>query len=948
MRSRLPGPAVTGLLVLACTSAAASAQRTQPRTNAVLINQTDDPLLRAFGWRAIGPVGSGGRVDDIAVDENHPLTFYIGYATGGVWKTTNDGTTFTPIFDVYGSESIGAVAVAQTQPDIVWVGTGEGNSRNNSGFGDGVYKSTDGGRTFTNMGLRESQNIQRIVIDPRNPDVVYVAALGHLYGPNDQRGLYKTVDGGRTWNRVLWVDENTGASDIALDPSNPDVIYASTYQRRRAAWGYNGGGPGSGLWKSEDGGTHWTRLTGHGLPGGTMGRIGIAVAPSNPNVVYAQIEVLRDEDRIADASKATHTTKAEKGTDNAGGVWRSTDKGATWEFRSAHNVRPQYYSVLRVDPTNENVVYTTGRSFYRSEDGGTTFRIVRGEGHGDYHAIWIDPHDHNHILVGNDGGSDESFDRGASWESIRPGPTGQISDLSVDMQRPYYVYVGMQDTGNWGGPSATRGDFISTYDWFSIGGGDGSATASDPTGHRYLFSEAQRGAMQRLEYATGRIVRIQPHLASSDNTSTNIVPAPGKIDPLRWNWAAPMIVSHASADVLYAGGNRLFKSTDRGTTWRMSPDLTKQIDPATLTLMGVPYSAPYCHGTGARIAVGETCILSKSDGTWFYSTIYTISESPLANGPLWVGTDDGNVQVSPHGDLSTWTNVTANLTGAPQNCYVSRVEASHFEAATAYVALNCHRNDDMRPYVYVTHDLGHSWQAIANDLPASDCVNVVREDPRNRNLLYAGTEFGFYVSLDAGAHWQRFMSGLPNVRVQEIVVQPRDNDIVIGTYGRSAYVMDDVTALQQLTATVRSEDVHLFAPREAILWNRDARLDRALVGTKVFRGSNPAPGTAIHYYLKQAAESPVRLTISNAITGHVFRHLEGAGLAGLNRVQWDLRGDLVPGKQAASDDEEFESRRPPRGPLATPGRYRVTLSVGGRTYAQTVNVQTDVWGPSAR
>lgn len=950
MQVRFLTPVSIALLSLATpvatTPGSAPAQRGGRLGSTSAVNATSDPLLRSFSWRSVGPVSQGGRVDDIAVVASDPRVFYIAYATGGVWKTSNAGTTFDPIFETYGTGSVGAVAVAESNPNVVWVGTGESDGRNNSSFGNGVYKSVDAGRTFAYVGLRESQTIQRIVIDPRNPDVVYVAVPGHLHGPNPERGLYKTTNGGQTWSLVLFVNENTGAGDIVLDPSNADVVYATTYQRRRTAFGFNGGGPGSGIWKSEDAGAHWKRLTGHGLPGGPEGRIGLDVSRSNPNVVYAQIEVMRDEERVADASTATTATAAEKGTDNAGGIWRSTDKGATWEYRSNHDVRPQYYSTIRVDPKDENVVYSCGRSFYRSEDGGTTFRVVGGEGHGDYHAIWINPHNSDQIFVGNDGNSDVTYDRGRTWASVRAQTVGQFAGLAVDMQRPYYIYGGLQDNGSWAGPSAVRYDYISAHDWFTIGGGDGADTAVDPTGRKYAYSEAQRGVSQRLELETGRTVPIQPRPPTPRNAATNIVPPPPVGEILRWNWAAPLVMSHENPNVLYVGANRLLESADRGDTWTMSPDLTKHIDPGTRSIMGVPYSAPYCHGTGARIARGQECILSKSDGTWFYSTIITVSESTLPQGPLWVGADDGNIEVSR--DRKTWTNVTANLVGAPKDCYVARIEASHFDAGTAYLALNCNRNDDLRPYAYVTRDYGRTWASIAGDLPATDNVNTIRQDLKNRNLLFAGTEDGFFVSLDEGKSWKRFMTGLAYTRVDEVIVHPRDGDLVLGTYGRSVYVMDDITPLQQTTAAVLGEDVYLYAPRNAVLWKRDARLGRELPGSSQFRAPNPPAGTAIDYYLKDATQA-VKIAIASEATGKDFRHLDGPGTAGINRVQWNLRGDAPPPGAprpvvANIDDEEGAGRsNAPQAPLATPGSYRVTLTVNGTTYTQVVVVEKDAW-----
>lgn len=897
------------------------------------VHASTDPLLRSFRWRSIGPAGQGGRVDDIAVVESDPSIFYVGYATGGLWKTENAGTTLEPIFEAYGSASIGAVAVSQDDPDLIWVGTGEANGRNSSSFGDGVYKSTDGGRTFSHMGLRETQTIQRVLIDPRNSEVVYVAAVGHLYGPNPERGLYKTSDGGASWEQVLYVDDDTGVIEVVFDPADPDVLYAATYQRRRTSWGFNGGGPGSGIWKSEDAGANWKRLTGNGLPSGPMGRIGLAVSRSNPDVVYAQIEVMRDAERISDPAQATTSTPPEAGADSAGGVWRSDDKGVTWQFQSNHNVRPQYYSELMVDPNDEDVVYSVGRRFYRSEDGGRTFQVIPGPGHADHHSIWINPANSDHLIIGNDGGFDATYDRGRTWEAFRTVPVGQFAGLSVDMQRPYYVYGGLQDNGSLGGPSQTRSEFISAHDWFNIGRGDGARTAADPAGDRYVYSTGQRGRLQRLDMRNGEFTVLQPRTPTADDPTTNVVPRPGEGEEFRWNWSAPFFLSKEGPGVLILGGNRVFKSVDGGRTWTMSPDLTRQVDTDTLEIMGLEYSLAYCHGSSSRIAQDQECILSRADGTWFYSTIYTISESPLPNGPLWVGTDDGNIQLTRDGG-ETWANVTSNLSDAPRDCYVSRVEASNFDPGTAYVALNCSRNDDLRPYLYVTRDFGENWASITGDLPAHHAINVVRQDPKNANLLFVGTEFGFFASLDEGETWKQFMTGLSTVRVDEVIVHPRDGDLVLGTHGRSVLIMDDITPLQQLSPAVLAEDVHLFQPRNGVLWKRDARLARVLPAAKHFRGENPLPGTAIHYYLSQSGEEPVRIQIRDPDNGWVVREFEGASDAGINRVQWDLTGDVP---EPVQGDPEGEAVN------VAPGTYLVSLTVSGREYTRLLVVEEDVW-----
>ena len=905
------------------------------------VNPASDPLLRGFQWRSIGPLTMGGRVDEVAVVESDPRVFYVGYATGGLWKTVNAGTTFEPIFDTYSTASIGSVAVSQSDPNVVWVGTGEGNNRQSSSFGDGVYRSTDAGASFTHMGLRETQSIHRVVVHPRDPDIVYVAAVGQLFGPNPERGVFKTSDGGRTWDHVLVVNDDTGATDLVIDPSNPQILYAATYQRRRTKWGFNGGGAGSGIWKTEDAGANWTRVSGNGLPAGTMGRIGLDVSRSNPNVVYALIEVAPDEEPSGQNGQA--------GDPQSSGVWRSNDKGGSWEFRSNENNRPMYYSLIRVDPNDENVVYTGGSTVSRSEDGARTFAPLPGVGfvHVDHHHVWIDPADSDHLMVGNDGSVDVSYDRGFTFESFRTISAAQFYQISVDQRRPYYVCGGLQDNGSWCGPSAVRGLYIAADAWYRVGGGDGTYSAVDPTDYNIVYSAGQNGNARRSDLATGepmglaseridavylRGTPIRPVPPREDGTGGNVLSAPTPGEVYRWNWSTPFMLSHHNPHTLYFGGNRLFKSVDRGATWSAGSDLTKQIDRDALEIMGVRGGLPRCGNSG-----GERCIHSKNDGVSFYGTMTTIAESPVRPGILWTGSDDGNIQVS-RDDNHTWTEVSRNLSGGGSGCWVSRVEASYFDEATAYVSLDCHRSNDLRPYVYVTRDFGESWTSITNDLPSFGNVNVVRQDPRNERVLYVGTEFGFYVSMDEGGSWRQLMTGLPTVRVDDVVVHPRDGDLVLGTHGRGALIMDDITPLQQMSDDVLASDVHLFEPRDAVRWRVDARLARGSTGVQKFYGRNPEPGTAIHYYLRQPTRGAVRITVRDVVTGEVFRDLEGSGEAGLNRVQWDLRGNQPPRTAPGGG-----RGGPPPAPLAAVGSYRIVLSVNGREFSQVVVVEEDVW-----
>lgn len=928
------------------------------------INQADDPLLRGFTWRSIGPTGQGGRIDDIEAVESNPSIYYLGFATGGLWKTVNNGTTFEPIFDTYSTHSIGDLAIAPSNPDILYVGTGEPNNRQSSSFGDGMYRSTDGGATFTQIGLRETQSIARVVVHPTNPDIVWVAALGRLFGPNPERGVFKTTDGGATWNKVLYLDESTGATDLVIDRRNPDVLYAATYTRQRTAYGFASGGPSAGIWKSTDGGENWTRLTGNGLPNGQMGRIGLALSRSNPNVVYAQIEVAPDKEPVAEQPAQEGRGGGFGGQQQlppdpqVSGVWRSTDAGATWEFMSNQNNRPMYYSQIRVDPNDERVVYTGGSPAFKSTDGGATFERLNGMGHVDHHAIWIDPNDSQHVMYGNDGSLDVSYDGGDTWESIRMWAVGQPYHASVDMRRPYYVCTGLQDNGTWCGPSSVRGGRSLAQDWYRVGGGDGFYTQVDPTDWRVLFAESQNGNISRVDLGTGSSASIRPQPAGAGRGGgpprpSNVQPPPEEGTRYRFNWNSPMLLSPHNPRTMYYGGDRLFISRDRGDTWTATRDLTRGIDRNDRSILGMKLDMPNC----GRARVGA-CINSRNDGISNYGTIVTIAESPIIPGVLWVGADDGYIQVSQNGG-ATWTEVSQNLPGGSREYYVSRVEASYFDPATAYVSIDGHRSDDLAPYVYVTRDYGATWTEITNNLPAFGNVNTIRQDPKNKDLLYVGTEFGFFVSLDEGQSWKKFMTNLPVVRIDDVLVHPRDNDLVLATHGRSVWILDDVTALQQLTPESLEQDAVLMQPREAVLWKSDVRMRRSVTGNKNFEGENAPQGAALAYYLKDAADD-VELTITDLSTGEHFRTIEATGHQGLNRIQWDL----------CSDQEEMQQGQGSGGFGATGGRamcggggrgggfgqgprmvsyradaglYKVTLKVNGTEHTVTLPVIEDTW-----
>jgi photosystem II stability/assembly factor-like uncharacterized protein len=918
-----------------------------------------------------------GRIDDLAVVEGNPSVFYVGFATGGIWKTVNAGTTFSPIFDSYSTHSIGDIAIAPSNPNILYVGTGEPNNRQSSSFGDGVYKSTDAGTTFVNVGLRDTQSIARVIVHPTNPDVVYVAAVGHLFGPNRERGLYKTVDGGKTWINTNFINEDTGFIDAVMDPKNPEVILAASYQRRRTPHGFNGGGPHSGIWKTTNGGKTWTRLTGGGLPdgGGILGRIGLDISRSNPKVMYAQIEV------GASAGTGANVTadgkQAQPGQGFGGGqpaaaaarpgqpgqpaapappdpkrsgVWRSDDGGKTWRVVSNTNDRPMYYSKIRVDPSNPEVVFLGGAPAFRSTDGGRTFKTLQNLAHSDHHALWINPRNGQHVMYGSDGGLSVSFDQGETWDFINTVAVGQFYAVSADLRKPYYVCGGLQDNGSWCGPSAKRSQLgILNSDWFRIGGGDGFYTQQDPTDWTVIYAESQDGNVNRVDLRSGQTTSIRPRAARAagqggqnqeqlaqmaaqfgmavPGATANIVPEPPAGEQFRFFWNTPTILSPHNPRMVWVGGNRLFKSLNRGDSWTTSADLTKNLSRFTTPIMGVAGDAP---------------MASKHDGVGTTSAISTVSESPVVPGVVWAGTNDGNLQVSRDGG-DTFSNVYDNITGAPAGAHVSRVEASHFDAATAYVAIDAHRSDDHKPYVFVTKDYGKTWTPLTGNLPSGH-VSVIREDPKNRNLLYVGNEYGLYVSWTAGKEWKRFMTGLPVVPVNDILVHPRDNDLIIGTHGRSIWILDDITPLQQLTEAVVNADVTLFPPRAGVQWRNDITAAITVGGSKHFRGENPAPGTVISYYLKTAPAGDVKITITD-VTGKAVREMTGTKEAGLNRVAWNLRGNPPVRPANAPQAPGFGGGgfrgMQAMGPAIDPGTYLVKLTVNGKDYTQKAVVEAD-------
>jgi photosystem II stability/assembly factor-like uncharacterized protein len=873
--------------VLAAQQAPAPAGAPPPA--AKVVNESNDPLLQGFKFRSIGPAVMMGRLDDIEGAEKDPMTMYIGFATGGVWKSTDGGNHWLSLFDEMPVTSIGDIAIAPSDPNIVYVGTGEPNNRQSSSIGAGVYGTRDGGKTWTHLGLDDTQTIGRIAVNPIDPNIVYVAAVGHLFGPNPERGLYKSIDGGKNWKLSKFIDNDTGFNDVQIDPVNPKVLYASSYQRRRTWWGVNGGGPGSGLWKSMDGGDTWTKLTGGGFPApkdGILGRIGISIFRAKPTTLYIIAEVGAEAGisvNVGDNGLAQQQgvpccgdPGSRNGPDRSG-VWRSDDAGKTWQFMTNTSNRPIYYSQIRVDPTNDKKIIQAGATAMMSFDGGKTWNPLQGTGHGDYHAIWINPKEPRNIAVGHDGGLDISNDGGFTWDYHNDMALGQFYQVSADMRRPYWVCGGLQDNQAWCGPSAVRAQFgaVNT-DWYTIAGGDGFYTRQDPSDWMIAYGEAQNASMSRYDLRTGTQKSITPRVGRGGGVG-NVTNQPSKMDEFRFYWNAPFEISPFDPATVYIAGQYFFKSTNRGDTWTMNPnDLTKNADRFGMPIMNVPGNAP---------------MASKHDGYEENSVITQVRESPAKPGVIWVGTDDGNLQVSQDGGTN-FTNVAGALPGIANMpsvgikgaVQISRIEPSHFDPATAYVALDNHRNDDWKPYLFKTTDYGKTWTTVTANLPAKGNINALREDLVNPSLLFVGTEFNLFVSLDGAKSWKLFSTGLPTVRVDDILIHPRDKDLIVATHGRSLWIADDITPLEQM-ASATGTTVKLFDPRPAVQWKADLTATRRVTG-RDFRGDNPQGGTAFSFW-SASDMGEAKFEVLNA-QGQVVSTLNTTAKAGMNRVQWSM------------------------------------------------------------
>jgi photosystem II stability/assembly factor-like uncharacterized protein len=876
-----------------------------------------DPMSTAtfngLKLRSIGPATAGGRVAAFAVNPRNHSEYYAAVASGGVWKTTNSGTTWTPVFDNEGSYSIGAITLDPANPLVVWVGTGENNSQRSVSYGDGVYRSDDGGKSWKNMGLKKSEHIARILLDPRNSDIIYVAAQGPLWGPGGDRGLYKSNDGGKTWKGILSISENTGVTDVVMDPRNPDVLYAASYQRRRHVWTLIDGGPESAIYKSTDAGATWTKLK-NGLPSVDLGRIGLAVSPVDPRIVYATIEA------------------AEKKS----GFFRSTDYGASWEKRSDYLAgSPQYYQTIVADPKDVDRVYLMDTFLMVTDDGGKTFtRLGERSKHVDNHAMWIDPDNTDYYLVGCDGGVYESFDRGQNWRFLSNLPTLQFYDVTVDNATPFYnVYGGTQDNNTFGGPSRTRSaSGITNTDWFIVTGGDGFQARVDPEDPNTVYGESQYGGLVRYDRRTGQELGIQPQ--------------PGKgEEPLRWNWDSPILISPHSHTRLYFAANRLYRSDDQGNSWKaVSGELSRGIDRNKLPVMGKIW------GPDA---------VAKNASTSFYGNATALSESPKKEGFLYIGTDDGVINVTEDGG-ATWRRIE-KFPGVPETTYVSRIVASQHEVGTVYAAFDNHKQSDFKPYLLKSTDAGRTWKSVAGDLPSNGTVWAIAEDDVDSNLLFAGTEFGLYFTIDGGQKWIRLKGGLPTIAVRDLAIQKRENDLVLATFGRGFYVLDDYTPLRQLQREMLTKECVCFPVKDAMMYIESHPLGgrgKASQGESFFTAPNPPFGATLTYYLKerlktkkelrQEAEKEAEkkgitlpyptpeqlraedeeeppaiiLTVTDA-SGNVVRRLAGANAPGMQRMTWDLRW---PAPMLQTQRRGGGGEGGPSGPLVMPGTYKAFVA----------------------
>jgi len=847
-------------------------------------------LLGDLKWRNIGPANMGGRVSAIEGVAGDPNTYYVGGADGGIFKTINNGVTFDEIFNDQDAYSIGAITVAPSDANVIWVGTGEGDPRNSVGYGRGVYRSIDGGITWVKAGLEKTERIKRIVVDPRDPDVVSVCALGREWGPNPERGVFMTHDGGKKWEKVLYIDEDTGCSDITMENSNPRIMYAGMWTFRRKPWRFDGGSKKTALYRTMDGGKNWNIIH-NGLPDGPMTRIGVQVAQSEPNIVYLVTEIK-----------------------DGGTLFRSDDRGENWN--KVHddariNFRPFYYSDIRVDPTNPDHLFSLSGGLYKSTDGGQNFERIAGGVHGDHQSFWIDPVDSKRLLSGSDGGYQVSYDAGANWDIVNNVTLSQFYQIFVDDENPYNVLGGLQDNGTWRGPSRTTNSAgILKDDWNAITGGDGYYAVPVPGKSNIIYSNLQGGVIFQKDMNTGNTRTIHPYPKITGSAGDAI-----KDHKYRFNWDSPILISPHDPKTVYFGGNVLFKTTDEGYSWEViSPDLTTNDKSKQLTSGGEIYQ----DNTAAE----------------FHCSILTIAESHVQEGVIWVGTDDGNVHITTDGGKK-WTDITKRISGMPKNSWVGKIDASHFDAGTAYIAIDHHRSDDFKPYVFKVTNFGKRSENLSRGLPQNDYVKVVREDSQNSKLLYAGMEHGIYASWDGGKKWSAIMNNLPPVSVRDIKIQTIENDLVIGTHGRGAWILDDITPLQEM-ANTKSSGLHIFQPRTTYRWQM-SRMD-ASQGQREYRAENPPYGAIISFHLATGKIDTVKIKIADSEGNHVSEFKVDEPKPGFNRTAWNLRYD---GAVSLATPITGGWRGGNVGPTVAPGKYTVTLSTKGQSASASLEVRKD-------
>jgi len=861
---------------LACVALAATLLAPFLPLNTLLGQNLDSETLAAFRWRQIGPANMSGRITDVEGIPSPSKTFYVAAAAGGIWKTTNNGTTFRPLFTDERVISLGDIAIAPSDTMQIWAGTGEEDSRNSISPGGGIYKSTDGGLTWELKGLEETQVIARIVVHPTDPNRVWVAALGHIWDSNPERGLYRTDDGGNSWELVKFVSDMAGFVDLAIHPNDPDVLFASSWERVRGPYFLQSGGPGSALWKSSNGGDSWMKVEGPGWPTGEFGRIGIAISKSDPETMYANVEAA-----------------AYEGDPAPNGLYRSNDGGLSWEKMNNVNSRPFYYSQVRVHPSNPDRVYWSTVNV--SNDGGRTVGNAAQGIHVDHHAMWMDPNDPERMIVGNDGGIGITFDQGGNYVFPNIMALGQFYEVSFGMELPYTVCGGLQDNGSWCGPSRRRQGSITNHMWANVGGGDGFFTLQDPVNPEIVYSESQGGSMGRMNTITGDRISLQKPGGGRGGPTTGE-------EGWRWNWNTPMVMSPHDPTVIYAAGSRVLKYTNRGEEYEViSPDLTyadeEKIKVSTETTGGITPDI-----TGA-----ET-----------FATIAALAESPLQPGLLLAGTDDGRAWLSPN-DGGDWEELTGRFPGVPEGTWVRRIEPSSHDVNTFFVAFDGHRTNDFTPYVYMTTDGGKSFTSISSDLPTGkpDFVHVIRQDLVNPNLLFVGTDVGVYASFDLGAHWQKFMEGFPTVPVHDLKIHPRDRDLIAGTHGRSIWIVD-IAPLQELTTQVASADVHLFRPKPGLQYG-NRPIGGGSTGHQVFEARSPAYGAEIAYWIgpnanlsaarasgdPQARGAQVQITILDS-DGNTMHTGNSPATAGIHRYQWDFRGQAAPVEAQPKTEEQLQ------------------------------------------